>query len=67
MYKTYLWCHLEYCIQTWNPWTQADELLEKVQRAVRIVIGLIGETYKERLAECGLTTVQGAIFRGEKN
>ena len=50
LYKTYIRCHLEYCIQAWSPWTVADkEVLEKVQkRAVGLVSGLAGKTYEEK-------------------
>ena len=67
LYKTYVRCHLEYCIQAWSPWTQADkDLLEKVQmRAVRMVSGLEGKTYEERLSECGLTTLEDRRMRGD--
>ena len=67
LYKTYVRCHLEYCIQAWCPWTQANkDLLEKVQmRAVRMVSGLEGKTYEERLKECGLTTLEDRRKRGD--
>ena len=67
LYKTYVRCHLEYCIQAWSPWTQTDkDLLEKVQmRAVRMVSGLEGKTYEERLSECGLTTLEDRRMRGD--
>ena len=67
LYKTYIRCHLEYCIQAWSPWTVADkEVLEKVQkRAVGLVSGLVGKTYEEKLAECGLTTLEERRIRGD--
>ena len=67
LYKTYIRCHLEYCIQAWSPWTVADkEVLEKVQkRAVGLVSGLAGKTYEEKLAECGLTTLEERRIRGD--
>ena len=67
LYKTYIRCHLEYCVQAWSPYTVADkELLEKVQRrAVGMISGLTGGTYEERLAECGLTTLEERRTRGD--
>ena len=39
--------HLEYAIQSWNPWCQSDvDLLENVQkRALRMASGLKGNAY----------------------
>ncbi len=57
LYKQYVRPHLEFAIQAWSPWTQQDkEELERVQRrAVGMVSGLKGTTYKEEL---GLTTLE---------
>ena len=67
LYKTYVRCHLEYAVQAWAPWTQADkELLESVQkRAVRMVSGLQGKEYEDRLREVGLTTLEERRNRGD--
>ena len=67
LYKTYVRCHLEFSIQAWNPWTETDkDLLENVQRRViRMVSGLQGRTYEERLKECGLTTLEERRKRGD--
>ena len=67
LYKTYVRCHLEYAVQAWCPWTQADKnLLESVQkRAVRMVSGLSGRGYEERLKEIGLTTLEARRVRGD--
>ena len=45
LYKVYVRPHLEYCIQAWSPYTQADkDKLEQVQRrAVNMVRGLGAE------------------------
>ena len=53
-------CHLEYCIQAYNPWTVKDiDVLEAVQRrAIRQVRGLHG-SYEERLQQCGLMPLKG--------
>ncbi len=44
----------------WSPWQEGDkEVLEKVQkRAVKIISGLEGKTYEERLKEVGLLTLE---------
>jgi hypothetical protein len=59
-------CHLEYCIQTWNPWLEKDiEVLESVQRrAIRQVRGLTG-SYEEKLSQCGLTLLKDRRLRGD--
>ena len=60
LYKAYVRPHLDFAVQAWSPWTQADrEVLEKVQRRmVRQVSGLRGQEYEERLSELGLTTLE---------
>ena len=67
LYCQYSRCHLDYCAQAYSPWTQADiNLLESVQeRAVRMVSGLKGKTYLDRLKEVGLTTLQDRRVRGD--
>jgi hypothetical protein len=60
LYKQYVRPHLEFAVPAWSPWTQGDrEVLEKVQRrAVRMVSGLRGTTYEEKLAEIGILTLE---------
>jgi len=60
LYKQYVRQHLEFACQAWSPWLQKDvEVLEKVQqRAVRMVGGLKGTTYQERLLELGLQSLE---------
>jgi ribonucleases P/MRP protein subunit RPP40 len=60
LYKQYVRPHLEFAVQAWSPWLQADkEVLEKVQRrAVSIVSGLQSREYEDRLRELGLTTLE---------
>ena len=67
LYKQYVRPHLEYSVQAWSPWTDADiNLLESVQkRAIRIVSGLTSNTYEERLTEVGLTTLYHRRQRGD--
>ena len=67
LYKMYVRCHLEYAVQAWCPWTQADkDLMEAVQRrAVGMVSGLVGKDYMDRLQEVGLTTLEERRERGD--
>ena len=67
LYKKYVRPHLEFAVQAWSPWTKADkELIESVQqRAVRMVSGLKGKTYEDRLREIGLTTLEARRIRGD--
>jgi hypothetical protein len=67
LYKTYVRCHLEYSVQAWCPWTQKDkDVLEMVQkRAVRMISGLQGKEYVDRLKEVGLTTLEARRDRGD--
>jgi hypothetical protein len=60
LYKQYVRPHLEFAVQAWSPWHQVDkERLESVQRrAVSMVSGLQGRSYKERLKELRLTTLE---------
>jgi ribonuclease P/MRP protein subunit RPP40 len=59
-YKQYVRPHLEFSTQAWSPWTGSDiECLEKVQqRAVNMVSGLAGTSYKEKLQEVGLLSLE---------
>jgi hypothetical protein len=60
LYKQYVRPHLEFSTQAWAPWTEGDKsCLEKIQqRAVRMVSGLLGDSYEERIAELGLETLE---------
>ena len=52
--------HVEFAVPAWSPWTVADiEVLEKVQqRAVKMISGLRGRTYEERLEELGMPSLE---------
>ena len=60
LYKQYVRPHLEFAVPAWSTWTQGDTLtLEKVQRrALKLVSGLRGSDYKERLKEVGLLSLE---------
>ena len=49
------------------PWTVADrEVLEQVQkRAIRMVSGLSGREYEDRLAELVLTTLEERLHQAD--
>ena len=58
---------LEYCVQVWCPYKQKDiDLIEQVQeRATRMVPGLKGMTYDERLKKLGIIRLVERRFRGD--
>jgi ribonucleases P/MRP protein subunit RPP40 len=60
LYKQYVRPHLEFAVQAWSPWHQADkDALEKVQRrAIGMVSGLQSRVYEDRLRELKLTTLE---------
>ena len=59
LYMQYVRPHLEFAAPAWSPWTAADvEALERVQkRAIRMVSGLRGRSYEERLVELGMLSL----------
>ena len=60
IYKTYVRPHLEFATPAWSPWLERDiEILEKVQRRfVRMVSGLTGTTYEEKLSELNILSLR---------
>ena len=67
IYKQYVCPQLEYCAQAWSPWTEQDKgILESVQeRAIRMVSGLSGKTYAEKLAELNIQSLEERRIRGD--
>ena len=59
--------HLDYCVQAWRPHYRKDiDKLEKVQRrATRVVEGLEGYSYENRLRILGLTTLETRFLRAD--
>jgi hypothetical protein len=60
LYTQYVRPHLEFAFPAWSPWSLSDkECLERVQRrGIRMVSGISGNSYEERLKELGLTTLK---------
>jgi len=60
LYKQYVRPHLEFATPAWSPWTEVDKgCLEDIQRqAVRMISGLRGANYEEKLEEIGLLTLE---------
>ena len=60
LYTQFVRCHLEFSIPVWSPWSINDiGILEKVQiRAVKLITGLVGKTYEEKLKELGIQSLE---------
>jgi ribonuclease P/MRP protein subunit RPP40 len=60
LYAQYVRPHLEFAVQAWSPWSEADkECLEKVQnRAVRMISGVQAKDNEGRPRELGHLTLE---------
>ena len=67
LYKCLVRPHLEYCVQVWNPYLKNDiDLLEGVQhRATNMILGYKHYCYKDRLALCQFSTLEGRRLRSD--
>ena len=66
LYKSIVRPHLDYCVQAWRPHRKDIDKLEKVQRrATKMVEGLEGYSYRDRLRILGLTTLETRFLRAD--
>jgi len=67
IYKTYIWLHIEFCIQPWSPNFVKDiEVLERVQKtATNLVPQLRKCSYPARLKKIGITSLKDRRLRGD--
>ena len=68
LYKAIVRPHLEYCIQAWRLYRKKDiDKLERIQRrATKMNPELRYLSYESRLLQCGLTTLETRILRGDQ-
>ena len=67
LYKTFVRPKLEHASVVWSPWLVKDiNELERVQkRVMRMLVGMEGREYEEKLEEVGLTTLAERRVRGD--
>ena len=68
LYKAIVRPRLEYCIQTWKPYRKKYiDKLERIQRrTTKMIPELRDLSCESRLLQCGLTTLETRILRGDQ-
>ena len=68
LYKAIVIPHLEYCIHAWRLYRKKDiDKLERIQRSsTKMIPELRDLSYKSRLLQCGLTTLETRRLRGDQ-
>ena len=67
LYRSLARPKLEFAVAAWCPWLEKDiECLERVQhRLIRMLSNVKGDSYEEKLANAGLTTLKARRERGD--
>ena len=67
LYRALVRPHLEYCVQFWCPYLRKDVLAIEgaQQRFTRLIPGMAGLSYEERLSRLGLYSLEFRRMRGD--